>query len=579
MRYSPYIIFVLSGAPVFGAPAPIDTVTWTQNTSEVASEEAPPQEAFEPPPDVEAAVALIEELGDLVAGLDDDGALALLRTYLELADQQRTRLLEVASAVLGSPEGERAPKLRADLGTLTSAAERVSTLLAKRGLDVTFAQRELRALREMESSMAGDMESPKTREAALAIDIEVLRANLRPLTKDEVQERLATWMALLKETCLEVRDDEVASLTAAPEEGGLRFQERAVLLRQKRTQLIGRVKVVISAVKEKGGDVSEADAYLGSVVAVPPITGFKAAMTTAVTWIKSPGGGLAVGVNIVTALLILLASLAASRLLGRITRRAIGSVHKTSGLLREFVVMTVRRGALIVGVLIALSTLGVNMGPLLAAIGAAGLVVGLALQGTLGNLASGLMIMVFRPFDVEDIVETGGASGKVLGMSLMTTTIRTFDNRTVFVPNSIIWGDVITNVTANSTRRIDLMFGIAYEDDADLAREVLEGILNSNDKVLDDPAPIVRLHELGDSSVNFIARPWSKTADYWDVYWEITAAVKAEFDAKGISIPYPQRDLHIIAPKDPNDDPSRLRRRPEATEETSEAQQEVPADA
>ncbi len=579
MRFTQYLLAVAAflAAPLFGGPSPIGPTALTQDSDEARPEETPVQEAFEPPVDVGAAVALIDDLEDLVAGLDDDDALALLRTYLELANQQSARLLEVADARPGSPEHESALKTRADLGTLTSAAERVTTLVAGRGLNVELAQRELATLREMESSASAYPGSPTTREEALALNIEVLRAELRPLTQDQTQERLATWMALLKETCLEVRDEEVASLMAASDEDELRFQERAVLLRQERSKLIDSIKVVISALNKKGGDAAEANAYLSSVVAVPPITGVKAAMKTAVTWLKSEDGGQKVGFEIATALLILLASLIASRLLGRIARRAMGGVHSTSELLREFVVETLRRGTLVVGAFIALSTLGVNMGPLLAAIGAAGLVIGLALQGTLGNLASGLMIMIFRPFDVQDVVETGGASGKVLGMSLMTTTIRTFDNRTIFVPNSMIWGDVITNVTANSTRRIDMVFGIAYEDDVTLAREVLEGILKSNDKVLDDPAPVVRLHELADSSVNFIARPWSKTADYWDVYWEVTAAVKAEFEARGLSIPYPQRDLHIIASEEASHIPPHLQRRVKTTETSSEDQQEIPA--
>ncbi len=239
-----------------------------------------------------------------------------------------------------------------------------------------------------------------------------------------------------------------------------------------------------------------------------------------------------------------------------------------------------RRGTLAIGVLIAMTTLGANMAPLLAAIGAAGLVVGLALQGTLGNLASGLMIMVFRPFDVGDVVDVAGANGKVLGMNLMTTEVRTFDNRTVYVPNSRIWGDVITNVTANSTRRVDMVFGIGYGDDGAKAREIIEEILEKNDKVLEDPEPLVRLHELADSSVNFIVRPWSKTSDYWDVYWEVMEAVKVEFDAQGISIPFPQSDIHIIPAAAAESQADAIVARESEQESTTTAnQQEVAADS
>jgi len=206
----------------------------------------------------------------------------------------------------------------------------------------------------------------------------------------------------------------------------------------------------------------------------------------------------------------------------------------------------VRRLTIIIGVLVALSTLGINMTPLVAAIGAAGLVIGLALQGTLGNLASGLMIMIYRPFDTGDIISTAGSLGTVDGMTLMTTAIKTFDNQTIHVPNNMIWGDVITNITANPTRRVDLKFGISYGDDIRKAREVLERIVAGHEKVLADPEPVIRLHELGDSSVNFIVRPWCRTSDYWDVYWDLTAKVKETFDEEGISIPFPQRDVHLI---------------------------------
>ena len=185
------------------------------------------------------------------------------------------------------------------------------------------------------------------------------------------------------------------------------------------------------------------------------------------------------------------------------------------------------------------------MGPLLAAIGAAGLVIGFALQGTLSNFASGIMIMVYRPFDVGDVISAAGTTGKVIGMNLVTTLVRTFDNQSIFIPNNKVWGDVITNVTANPTRRVDMKFGIGYGDDIERAREVLLEVVTSHEKVLADPAPVVQVGELGDSSVNFIVRPWSRTEDYWEVFWDVTREVKARFDAEGISIPFPQRDLHV----------------------------------
>jgi small conductance mechanosensitive channel len=200
---------------------------------------------------------------------------------------------------------------------------------------------------------------------------------------------------------------------------------------------------------------------------------------------------------------------------------------------------------LLLGVLFGLAQLGISVGPLLAGLGIAGFIVGFALQDTLGNFAAGIMILLFRPYDVGDIVEAGGVFGKVSDMSLVNTTILTFDNQTLVMPNSKIWGDVIKNVTAQEKRRVDMTFGIGYGDDIPKAEKVLTEIVTSHDKVLDDPAPVIRLHTLNESSVDFIVRPWVNKDDFWDVYWDITRAVKIRFDEDGISIPFPQRDIHL----------------------------------
>jgi small conductance mechanosensitive channel len=197
------------------------------------------------------------------------------------------------------------------------------------------------------------------------------------------------------------------------------------------------------------------------------------------------------------------------------------------------------------GVLVALSQMGVSLGPLLAGLGVAGFIVGFALQETLSNFASGVMILFYEPFDVGDAVEAGGVLGKVSHMSLVSTTILTFDNQTLIVPNRMIWGNVIKNINTQIQRRVDLTFGISYSDDIPRAEALLMEIVKAHPKVLPDPEPVVRLHELGDSSVNFVVRPWVLTTDYWDVYWDVTRTVKMRFDEVGISIPFPQRDVHL----------------------------------
>jgi small conductance mechanosensitive channel len=231
-----------------------------------------------------------------------------------------------------------------------------------------------------------------------------------------------------------------------------------------------------------------------------------------------------------------------------LVERALEKSHlKLSELLRRMVVSIVRNIIVVLGVLIALSQVGISLGPLLAGLGVVGFVVGFALQDSLANFAAGMMILMYRPFDVGDLIEAGGVYGKVSHMSLVNTTILTLDNQTIVVPNNKIWGDVVRNVTAQTMRRVDLVFGISYTDDISKTERVLQEIVDSHEKVLAAPAPIIRLHELGDSSVNFIVRPWVAKDDYWDVYWDITRAVKMRFDEEGISIPFPQRDVHMYS--------------------------------
>ncbi len=239
-----------------------------------------------------------------------------------------------------------------------------------------------------------------------------------------------------------------------------------------------------------------------------------------------------------------------SKLVQKGVERALSaSGLQLSHLLRRMIVSIVRNLVFIFGILIAISQLGISLGPLLAGIGIAGFIIGFALQDSLSNFASGILILLYRPFDVGDTVEAGGVRGTVSHMSLVSTTFMTFDNQKLVVPNKMIWGSVITNVTAQRTRRIDLMFGISYGDDIDKAEAVLHEIVDAHDAVLDDPKPLIKVHELGDSSVNIIVRPWVKTDDYWDTYWDLTKAVKQRFDKEGISIPFPQRDVHVYEQK------------------------------
>ncbi len=155
------------------------------------------------------------------------------------------------------------------------------------------------------------------------------------------------------------------------------------------------------------------------------------------------------------------------------------------------------------------------------------------------------MILIYRPYDVGDMVKVAGIQGTVKKMSLVSTTVQTIDNQRLVIPNNKIWGDVINNITAERVRRVDMVFGIGYAEDIDEAKAIFNDIIESDERVLKDPEPAVKVHTLNESSVDFVVRPWVKTEDYWDVYWDVTEAVKKRLDAADISIPFPQRDVHL----------------------------------
>ncbi len=264
-------------------------------------------------------------------------------------------------------------------------------------------------------------------------------------------------------------------------------------------------------------------------------------------WNKMIEGGPGLVFNIILFIIIVFVFLKLSNLAQALAERGLEeSKFELSQLLKRMVISIVRNTILIVGVLIALSQVGISLGPLLAGMGLVGFVVGFALQDTLSNFAAGMLILIYRPFDVDDIIEAGGVMGTVSEMSLVNTTILTFDNQTIIVPNGKIWGDIIKNVTAQTVRRVDLVFGIGYSDDIEKAEKVLAEVVSAHPSVLDEPKTMIKLHELGDSSVNFIVRPWVNRDDYWDTYWDLMRAVKLRFDEEGISIPFPQRDVHLI---------------------------------
>ena len=255
--------------------------------------------------------------------------------------------------------------------------------------------------------------------------------------------------------------------------------------------------------------------------------------------------------DITSQVALFLGILFSARLLARFARAA---VHRTllsrgeniSVLLKDVLVSMTGATIVALGFFLALAQIGVSVAPMLAGLGVAGFIIGFALQDTLGNFAAGAMILAYKPFDTDDYIEVAGVLGTVKSMNMVSTTINTVDNQMLIIPNSKIWGDVIRNYTGQRVRRVDCEFGISYGDSIEKAERILAEVVASIKQVLPSPEPMIRVHRLGDSSVDFVVRPWVKTEDYWETYWALHREVKLRFDAEGISIPFPQRDVHLF---------------------------------
>ena len=250
------------------------------------------------------------------------------------------------------------------------------------------------------------------------------------------------------------------------------------------------------------------------------------------------------GLSILGALVILIVGFWASGVFRRLTEKGLRKSNKIDETIVLFAGSMVKYLVIIFTVLAVLDQFGVETTSLVALLGAAGLAIGFALQGTLSNIAAGVMLLFFRPFKVGHFVDVGGIAGTVKGIGLFTTNLDTGDNVHIIVPNGSIWGSAIKNFSHNRNRRIDLLVGIGYGDDIDKAIKVVNGVIKKNKTTLDDPAAVVVVGELGGSSVDLVVRAWCKNGDYWPTRWELIKSIKEAFDAEGIEIPYPQTVIH-----------------------------------
>ncbi len=415
------------------------------------------------------------------------------------------------------------------------------------------------------------------------IPLDELEVVLTPMTSDELLIEADGWLALLKNTAskiakvqLEIKQknrliekkEEIVKTSTSESveektekaietvtEAKVEILEDMNALQVLKIARIDRLNAVLGAITQKIGladggkepdQVMPYRRYIKAISGVQvDVTDVQAAWVNIYGWLLSTEGGIRWLVNILKFIVIILTFWGLSKIIGKAAKKALNLSPSNSSILNDFIISSSRRLTFFVGLLVGLSALEINIGPVIAIIGAASFVVAFALQGTLSNFASGIMIMFYRPFDVGDLIAVSGEYGTVRSMTLVSTSVASLDNKLMVVPNNEIWGNTITNATKSIERRVDLIFGIGYSDNSEQAKQVMEKILADHPKVLSNPEPVVRLHELGDSSVNFICRPWVKTIDYWDVYWDVTRQVKERFDAEGIAIPFPQRDVHI----------------------------------
>jgi small conductance mechanosensitive channel len=404
-------------------------------------------------------------------------------------------------------------------------------------------------------------ENPESDEAAKEIDytmmreltadhsVEELQLLVTPLTVEQLDSEAERWQEMIQQEMFRIANLKVAAMSAEDADAD-RLHEAINEATSKRAELIKKAEMIVDSMEIKGADPAVIDKYrgfiTGALASELQATDLKTILSQVVDWAFSQEGGVGFLKDMLVVIITFAAVFVFARVLAWLLMLGIRRVSSMSRLLQDFLAKAIFWLILLFGILFSLSIAGFSITPLFAVVGGASFILAFAMQETLGNLAAGMMIMINKPFDVGDFVSTNSVSGKVEAVSIVSTTIRTVDNQVVILPNSTVWSSVITNVTVSPTRRVDMVFGIGYGDDIEKAMEVLQKTVADHPQVLDEPEPNIQVHELADSSVNLICRPWARTEDYWSVYWDLNRQVKAGFDAAGITIPFPQRDVHLV---------------------------------
>ncbi|WP_369026882.1 mechanosensitive ion channel family protein [Qipengyuania sp. RANM35] len=371
---------------------------------------------------------------------------------------------------------------------------------------------------------------------------------LVPLTKQELENTARRWQEIVRTKTQEISELQVNRA----QRGGKADQAQLatlITLIEERARLLERFALVIDSLERKDGNpdlVSEMRAYRKAILYEETSqASFKALAGSLWEWLGRTDGGLAVLLRIAIAGLALLAIVFVARFLRSLARFWIGRFTRISRLLQGFIVGALYWVFIIIGLAIVLSSVDVDITPMFAVIGGASFILAFAFQDTLGNLASGLMIMINQPFDEGDFIEVGGVGGTVKKVTMVGTTVATPDNRIVIVPNKSVWGNVIINASASDIRRVDLSFSASYGDPIQKVLEVISECVEAHPKVLSDPPVEIRPSDLGASAVIYVCRPWAKAEDYWDVHCDLTQGVKEAFESNGLSMPFPQHDVHV----------------------------------
>ncbi|PQJ29142.1 mechanosensitive ion channel family protein [Rubritalea profundi] len=380
-----------------------------------------------------------------------------------------------------------------------------------------------------------------------------LKMMLRPLGREELERELNEWMALMKQLIAESSRTNLQVLRMESKlletEEGNALRTKQLDERRKELMLVKHTRTLIDALEQKGGDVTDQRKYVDAVVVTKDVTNNSVDQISAFAadfgvWFESREGGDRFLKKTIGFVAILLFFAVLAKLSGFIVRRILRRQKRGSRMLRQFVQKTIGFVVFFIGVIVALSAIGVQVGTMATAAGAGGLVIGFALQDSIANFASGIMIMIYKPFDMDDFVLIDGVKGKVEKMSFVSTTLVTIDNKELVIPNRKAWGNTITNYTGRSVRRVDFLFYISHGDDIERASTLLVELASKHDSVLGKPEPMVGVNSLSDVAVEIFLRPWVKTDDYWPVYWELTKQVKALFDKEGITIPKQEILVH-----------------------------------